>query len=895
MSRRWCWTFLWTDLGRKNCFSRKVQHHRLDMQLLTFAKIRIQTWLSTNNFDDASPITWDPATSNIAQKLLHAFSCFTIPELDDVTAATRIMATLPFMPASDTVPGWTDWLSTCQKKLKTIRNAMKKLTSPIRDSAIYRRRLAKLLRISPKKGHAQIFGTAPGLDESSSSDMDSIWDAATQSYHTAPEEMQQFTHAYFTREWSKDTHLCATDPYPFDLPGCNDPFTLSPPSPDGATPAHTNLLPYVLRQFTFDKTLSSLKRNKSAGPDGIPNEALMIMPAPFKVSLRLLFIIMWVTGQTPGPWKLSDTILPHKRGPHTHLGNKRPIGLHMTTYKLWTKFVTNVLYAFSEENSLLSASQEGFRLGGSTSRHLQRLTHIFENAANTNSNLYTLYVDFTNAFNTIDHQKLFRIMTDLGFPPDSIGVVAGIYSDVATRVVLHRRARLTTGPIAVGRGTIQGDTLSPLIFLLYIEPLLRWLNTGSRGYTPRFHTPSSPLDTVPCYSALAFADDLAALTSTAADLLVQFQKITAYCSWGGLSLNPTKCAVTGALHRHVLTGLAATLTDQTSLLSIQLDGKFIAGGTPVPFYPPNQPYKYLGVWLSMTLNFSFHFTSLVKDILEKGRQLVESRVSARQSLHIINRVLKPKIAYCFPIAPFSETDIEYLDGILVKVAKICMGLKTSFPNKAVLAPTGRGGVGLHSLLVEYTQIATLTLTRALNDSADLGLLTRKMLQDQQVAGGQLPVPLRCRDRSHFSHPLALRLLSIMHSSKIFLHRSPTGVAPLLGTDLWHTLSASPLTCPLSHSDLAPLWHLGVTSLGSLTTSVLGYPHMIDSEALLSAFRGRIKSKHLNSARVALNKLTLFLNGTTEGLSHYTRVSPLTLIQRRITVAHNFIHLPQPGR
>ena len=135
----------------------------------------------------------------------------------------------------------------------------------------------------------------------------------------------------------------------------------------------------------------------------------------------------------------------------------------------------------------------------------------------------------------------------------------------------------------------------------------------------------------------------------------------------------------------------------------------------------------------------------------------------------------------------------------------------------------------------------------------------------------------------------------MHSSKISLHRPPTGVAPLLGTDLWHTLSTSTLPCPLSHSDLAPLWHLGVTSLGSLTTSVLGYPHMIDSEALLAAFRGRIKPKHLNSARVALNKLTLFLNGTTEGLSHYTRVSPLTLIQRRITVAHNFVHLPQPCR
>ena len=603
--------------------------------------------------------------------------------------------------------------------------------------------------------------------------------------------------------------------------------------------------------------------------------------------------------QTPESWKQSDTILPHKRGSPTLLGNKRPIGLHRTIYKLWTKFVTNVLYSFSEEHSILSASQEGFRLRCSTSRQLQRLAHLLENAAMTNSNIYALYVDFTNAFNTIDHHKLFRIMTDLGFPPDSIAVVADLYSGVSTRVVLQRSARLATGPIPVGRGTIQGDTLSPLVFLLYLEPLLRWLATGSRGYTPRFHTPDSPEAStpthIPSYSDLTFADDLVALASTPSDLLIQFNKILAYCRWGGLSLNPTKCAVTGALHRHALTGLASTLTDQASLLSAQLGGKLVVGDTPVPILPPDKPYKYLGVWITMTLNFSFHFTSLAQDILAKGRQLVEARVSAKQSLHIINRVLKPKIAYCFPIAPFSDTDIEHLDGLLIKVTKICMGLKTCFPNKVVLAPTHRGGVGLHPLLVEYTQVATQTLTRALNDPGDLGFLTRRMLLDQQAAGGQLPTPLRNRDRTQFSHPLALRLLSIMHASDVSLHRPPDGIVRLMGTDLWRTLGDSPTPCPLTSSDLAPLWRLGFTSLRSLTESPMGYPHMLPSEDLLTAFQGRIKSKHLHSARVALNKLTLFLNGSSENLSRYSRVSSLPESQRRIALVHNFIHLPQPGQ
>ena len=876
---------------------RKVKRHRLTLKILTFAKLRVQTWLARGLFDDANPIVWDSASSDVATHLLHAFSCFHIQELDDASAAAAVMDTLPFLPCTDTSSAWVEWLASCQLKIKGIRDAVKKLTSPIRDSAVHRRRLAKLLRFSPRKGHAHIFGTSLGPEESQSADIDAIWDSATQTYHTAPSDMQSFAQSYFTREWARDPGLNPADPYPFEVPGCQDPLELSPPQ--GHTDAHSSLLPYVLRQFTFDKTISSLKRNKSAGPDGIPNELLMIMPPPFKSSLRLLFILMWLTGHTPEPWKQSDTILPHKRGSHTLLGNKRPIGLHRTIYKLWTKFVTNVLYSYSEEHSILSASQEGFRLGCSTSRQLQRLAHLLENAAMTNSNIYALYIDFTNAFNTIDHQKLFRIMADLGFPPDSIAVVADLYSGVSTRVVLQRSSRLATAPIPVGRGTIQGDTLSPLIFLLYLEPLLRWLATGSRGYTPRFHTPDSP-DTstpvvIPSYPALTFADDLTALTSTPSDLLIQFTKILAYCRWGGLSLNPTKCAATGALHQHALTGFAPSLTDQTSLLIAQLEGKLVVGDIPVPILPPDKPYKYLGVWMTMTLNFSFHFASLAQDILAKGRQLVEARVSAKQSLHIINRVLKPKIAYCFPIAPFSETDIEHLDGLLVKVAKICMGLKTGFPNKVVLAPTHLGGVGLHSLLLEYTQIATQTLTRALNDQGDLGLLTRRMLLDQQAAGGQLPAQLRHRSLAHFSHPLALRLLSIMHASEISLHRPPEGIVKLLGTDMWRALCNSPTPCPLPASAFAPLWKLGFTSLRSLTASPLGIPHMLPSETLAAAFKGRVKNRLILNARLALNKLTLLLNGSTEDLSHYSKVSSLPVHQRRIALVHNFIHLPQPGQ
>ena len=75
----------------------------------------------------------------------------------------------------------------------------------------------------------------------------------------------------------------------------------------------------------------------------------------------------------------------------------------------------------------------------------------------------------------------------------------------------------------------------------------------------------------------------------------------------------------------------------------------------------------------------------------------------RQRLNIINNVLKPlaKITYCFPIAPFSKTDIATLDNLLIKITRHNMQLSNNLSNITILSPTTRGGIGLISLLADY--------------------------------------------------------------------------------------------------------------------------------------------------------------------------------------------------
>ena len=65
-------------------------------------------------------------------------------------------------------------------------------------------------------------------------------------------------------------------------------------------------------------------------------------------------------------------------------------------------------------------------------RQLHNLMNVLSDAKISEQNLYMLYVDFSSAFNTLNHDKLLQVMYDLGFPTDAIHVVANLYTNAST-------------------------------------------------------------------------------------------------------------------------------------------------------------------------------------------------------------------------------------------------------------------------------------------------------------------------------------------------------------------------------------------------------------------------------------------------------------------------------
>ena len=138
---------------------------------------------------------------------------------------------------------------------------------------------------------------------------------------------------------------------------------------------------------------------------------------------------MWVHKCTPPQWKDDNTILLYKKGDLAVVQNHRPIGLKRTIYKLWTSatVTTRVLTGYIDEHTLIGEAQAGFRTGRNTTHQLQRLRLALEDAKLTKSDIQVVYVDFTDAFGSVDHARLHCIMESMGIPGDAVDMVKDLY------------------------------------------------------------------------------------------------------------------------------------------------------------------------------------------------------------------------------------------------------------------------------------------------------------------------------------------------------------------------------------------------------------------------------------------------------------------------------------
>ena len=112
--------------------------------------------------------------------------------------------------------------------------------------------------------------------------------------------------------------------------------------------------------------------------------------------------------------------------------------------------------------------QAGFRKGRGTRDQIANIRWIIEKAREFQKTIYFCFTDYAKAFDCVDHNKLWKILEDMGIPDHLICLLRNLYADQEATV----RTRHRTDWFQIGKGVHQGCILSPCLFNLYSEHIM---------------------------------------------------------------------------------------------------------------------------------------------------------------------------------------------------------------------------------------------------------------------------------------------------------------------------------------------------------------------------------------------------------------------------------------
>ena len=105
--------------------------------------------------------------------------------------------------------------------------------------------------------------------------------------------------------------------------------------------------------------------------------------------------------------------------------------------------------------------QTGFKKGRGTREHIANIHWIMEKAREFQKNIYFCFIDFAKAFDCVDHNKLWKILKEMGIPNYLTCLLRNLFVGQEATV---RTGHGTTDWFQIGKGVFQGCILSPCLF-----------------------------------------------------------------------------------------------------------------------------------------------------------------------------------------------------------------------------------------------------------------------------------------------------------------------------------------------------------------------------------------------------------------------------------------------
>lgn len=180
--------------------------------------------------------------------------------------------------------------------------------------------------------------------------------------------------------------------------------------------------------------------------------------------LCYIFNLSFQSGIFPQDMKIAKVVPLYKTGEKQSFNNYRPVSILSQFAKILEKAFVLRMDSFIEKHKLLADSQYGFRTGRSTSQALLDLVEHITERTDKNNYPVGVFLDFSKAFDTINHRLLMKKMERYGFR----GLVSTwVQSYIEDRKQFVQINEISSDLMDIQCGVPQGSILGPKLFLIY--------------------------------------------------------------------------------------------------------------------------------------------------------------------------------------------------------------------------------------------------------------------------------------------------------------------------------------------------------------------------------------------------------------------------------------------
>ena len=226
--------------------------------------------------------------------------------------------------------------------------------------------------------------------------------------------------------------------------------------------------------ITADMIWRALKKsNKSSSPgdNGLTYHHLWKLPSTHGFLAILFNTIIESRQPPPSNWSSARIRLICKGSDVSSPGNFRPIALSSCVGKLLNKIIATRMERFLLQNGIINPStQKGFlRNMTGVIEHIHALNAILDQARELRLPLSITFLDLKNAFGSVPHDLITDMFQLVGIPDKISNYIQHCYRSMTVYI---QSEEWSTPSLPITQGVFQGDTLSPMIFLLAFSPII---------------------------------------------------------------------------------------------------------------------------------------------------------------------------------------------------------------------------------------------------------------------------------------------------------------------------------------------------------------------------------------------------------------------------------------